>query len=120
MTSLLAKSVLRTLKEAFPNTRINAEYYVNYQGQRLFFDFHLPNLNIVVEVQGVQHTEFTPHFHGTAEAFKAQKKRDRSKLEWCDIEDMALVCINHNEIPIGVPNLLQKIEESQRGPENQR
>jgi hypothetical protein len=113
MTSLLAKSVLQTLKQAFPNTRINDEYYVNYNGQKLFFDFHLPNLNIVVEVQGVQHTEFNPHFHGTAENFKAQKHRDRMKMEWCHINDMALVCINHTEIPIEVGALLSKIEEAQ-------
>jgi hypothetical protein len=115
MTSLLAKSVLQTLKQAFPNTRINSELYVNHNGQKLFFDFHLPSLNIAVEVQGVQHTEFNPHFHNTADAFKAQKKRDRTKVEWCDINDVALVCIHHNEIPIEVPELLQKIEEAQGG-----
>ncbi len=118
MTSLLAKSVLQTLKQAFPNTRINSEFYVNYNGQKLFFDFHLPNLNIVVEVQGVQHTEFNPHFHGTAAKFKAQRKRDRIKGEWCHLEDMALVCVNHDEIPIEVTDLLKKIEEAQDGPEN--
>lgn len=115
MTSLLAKSVLQSLKHAFPNTRINSEYYINYQGQKLFFDFHLPNLNIVVEVQGIQHTEFNPHFHGTAENFKASRRRDRMKTEWCDINDMTLVCVNYKEIPIGVPDLLKKIEESQNG-----
>lgn len=115
MTSLLAKSVLQSLKQAFPNTRINPEYYINYQGQKLFFDFHLPNLNIVVEVQGIQHTEYSDHFHGTAENFKASKKRDRSKVEWCDINDTTLVCIGHKEIPIETSELLRKIEEAQRG-----
>lgn len=113
MTSLLAKNVLQVLKQAFPNTRINEEYYVNYDGQRLFFDFHVPNLNIVVEVQGVQHTEFNKHFHGSAENFKASKKRDRMKLEWCDINDVTLVSVNHNEVPIGVETLLCKIEDAQ-------
>ena len=113
MTSLLAKSVRETLRKAFPNTRINSEYYVNYQGQRLFFDFHLPNLNIVVEVQGIQHTEFSPHFHGTAESFKASKKRDRLKTEWCYLNDVVLVYINHDEIPISFENLLLKITEAQ-------
>ena len=113
MTSLLAKTVLQSLKQAFPNTRINSEYYVNYHGQKLFFDFHLPNLNIVVEVQGIQHTEFNPHFHGTVDNFKAQRKRDRTKVEWCDINDVTLVCIHHNEVPIETSVLLQKIEEAQ-------
>lgn len=114
MTSLLAKSVRDTLKKAFPNTRINSEYYINYNGQKLFFDFHLPTLSIVVEVQGIQHTEFNPHFHGSAEVFKAQKHRDRLKIEWCHINDTSLVCINHTEIPIEVADLLHKIEGAQR------
>jgi len=115
MTSLLAKSVLQSLKEAFPNTRINSEHYISYLGQKLFFDFYLPNLSIVVEVQGVQHTEFSLHFHGTADNFKASQKRDRLKAEWCDINDMTLVCINHTEVPIEVSTLVRKIEEAQSG-----
>jgi len=115
MPSLLAKSVQQTLKEIFPNTRINEEHYVNYNGQKLFFDFHISTLNLLIEVQGVQHTEFNRHFHGTAEAFKESKKRDRLKLEWCHLNDMTLVCINHNEIPISKEDLLRKIEEAQNG-----
>ena len=115
MTSLLAKSVLKVLRQALPNTRINEEYYINYNGQKLFFDFHVPNLNIVIEVQGVQHTEFNKHFHGSAENFKASKKRDRMKSEWCDINDITLVSINHDEIPIDLDDLLQKIEDAQGG-----
>jgi very-short-patch-repair endonuclease len=115
MVSLLAKSVRQTLKEVFPNSRINDEYYVNYNGQRLFFDFHLPALNLLIEVQGVQHTEFSKHFHRTADVFKALKKRDRLKVEWCDLNDTALVRINHDEIPITKEDLLRKIEEAQNG-----
>jgi len=115
MPSLLAKNVQQTLKEIFPNTRIKAEYYVNYEGQKLFFDFHIQTLSIVVEVQGVQHTEFNRHFHGSAEAFKEAKKRDRMKAEWCALNDVTLVCINHNEIPITTEDLLKKIEEAQDG-----
>ena len=65
MPSLLAKSVLQTLKEIFPHTRITEEYYVNYSGQRLFFDFQISTLNILVEVQGIQHKEFNKYFHGS-------------------------------------------------------
>lgn len=115
MASLLAKSVLQTLKVIFPNTRINEEHYVNYNGQKLFFDFYISTLNLLVEVQGVQHTEFNKHFHGSAETFKESKKRDRLKSEWCHLNDMTLVCVNHDEIPITNEDLLNKIEEAQSG-----
>lgn len=115
MTSQLAKSVRETLSEAFPNTLIKDEEYVSYKGTRLFFDFYIPAFNIYVEVQGIQHTEFNKHFHSSAAAFRAQKKRDRLKKEWIDLNDYALICVNYDEIPISVTDLLVKIEEAQNG-----
>jgi very-short-patch-repair endonuclease len=115
MISQLAKSVRESLSEAFPNTLIKDEEYVNFKGTRLFFDFYLPSLNVYVEVQGVQHTEFNKHFHNSAAAFRAQKKRDRLKKEWADLNDFTLVCVNYDEIPISVGDLLAKIEEAQDG-----
>jgi very-short-patch-repair endonuclease len=115
MISQLAKNVRQSLKEAFPNTLIKDEYHINYKGSKLFFDFHLPTLNVFIEVQGIQHTKFNEHFHGTAAAFRASKKRDRLKKEWVDLNDYTLVCINYDEIPITSKELLAKIEEAQGG-----
>ncbi len=120
MTSLLAKSVRESLSQALPNTLIKDEEYVNYKGNRLFFDFYLPSLNIYVEVQGIQHSKFNKHFHSSAAAFRAQKKRDQLKREWCDLHDYTLVAINYDEIPIGVGDLLNRIEEAQNGRPNPR
>lgn len=113
MISLLAKRVREALSEAFPNTTILAEEYVPYKGIRLFFDFYLPSLNLYVEVQGIQHTEFNSHFHVDAAAFRAAKKRDALKKEWCSLNDVTLVCINYDEIPISVADLLRKVSEAQ-------
>lgn len=115
MESQLAKSVRATLNEAFPNTLLKGEIYVNYQGARLFFDFYLPNPKVYFEVQGEQHTVFNKHFHNSAAAFRAQKKRDRLKKEWVALEGHTLVCVNHDEIPITVKDLISKIEEAQDG-----
>lgn len=113
MKSQLAKNVHEALSNVFPNTLIKDEEYVSYEGNRLFFDFYIPAFNIYVEVQGIQHTEFNKHFHGDAASFKAAKKRDRLKKEWCDLNDFTLVCINYDEIPISTSDLLTKIEEAQ-------
>lgn len=115
MVSHLAKSVRTTLNEAFPNTLIKEEEYINYQGVRLFFDFYLPSIDIYVEVQGIQHTEFNKHFHSSAASFRGQKKRDRLKKDWIELNDHALVCVNYDEIPITVGDLLAKIEDAQHG-----
>jgi len=113
MISQLAKSVRESLKKALPNTLLKEEEYVSYKGHRLFFDFYLPTLRLYVEVQGVQHTEFVEHFHKDASAYRAQKKRDALKKEWCVLNDETLLCINHDEIPISTADLLSKIEEAQ-------
>lgn len=115
MISQLAKSVRESLSQALPNTLIKDEEYVNYQGTRLFFDFYLPSLNIYVEVQGIQHSKFNKHFHNSAASFRAQKKRDQLKQEWCDLHDYTLVTVNYDEIPIGTVDLLNRIEEAQSG-----
>lgn len=113
MISHLAKSVRESLEKALPNTLVKHEEYVSYKGQRLFFDFYLPTLNLYVEVQGVQHTEFNKHFHQDAAAFRAQKKRDAMKKEWCALNSQTLLCINYDEIPLDTGELLEKIEEAQ-------
>lgn len=115
MISSLAKDVRNSLELALPNTLIKSEEYVNYKGHKLFFDFYLPSLNIFVEVQGSQHTEFSEHFHGSATAFRAAKQRDRLKVEWCDLNDYTLVKVNFDEIPISPDALLTKILEAQNG-----
>jgi len=113
MISLLAKNVKQTLAKALPNTLIQEEHYVNYKGQRLFFDFYVPTLSLCIEVQGVQHTEFNEHFHGDAVKFNASKKRDKLKEEWCYLNDYTLVSIDFSEIPLEPAQLLHKIEEAQ-------
>jgi DNA-binding sugar fermentation-stimulating protein len=113
MISQLAKSVLESLRAALPNTLIKDEVHVHYKGTNLFFDFHLPTLNLYVEVQGIQHTEFNKHFHNDAAAFRGQKKRDALKKEWCELNDKTLLCVNYDEIPISPEGLLVKIEEAQ-------
>jgi len=115
MISQLAKDVRSALRQAFPNSLIKEEEYINYKGQRLFFDFYLPSHNLYVEVQGSQHEKFSGHFHEDKAAFKAAKRRDQLKVEWCDLNDFTLVRINHNEIPISPQDLLAKIREGQNG-----
>jgi len=115
MISQLAKSVRESLSKAFPHALIKEEEYVSYKGQRLFFDFFIPALGVYVEVQGIQHTEFNRHFHGDAAAYRAAKKRDRLKEEWCELNDLTLVQVNYDEIPIEHTELLRRVEEVQNG-----
>jgi very-short-patch-repair endonuclease len=104
--------VFKLLKELFPYNRIKIEYYVNYKGQRLFFDFYIRELGILVEVQGQQHDKFIKHFHGEKEIFLAQKNRDNLKLIYIEENDIfSLVRVRYDE-EVTKKLLLSKIKKA--------
>jgi hypothetical protein len=90
MMSKIADDVYQTLKELFPLNYIEKEYYVFYKGTKLFFDFYIPSLSLLFEVQGMQHFKFIRHLHGSIENFRGQKKRDNLKIEYCEINHLTL------------------------------
>jgi predicted metal-dependent hydrolase len=82
--SKFADSVYKSLKRIFPHFTIVKEHYVSYKNTKLFFDFHIRELNLFFEVQGRQHQEFNKHFHGDREGFVKSKARDNLKKEWIE------------------------------------
>lgn len=61
-------------------------------GTKLSLDFYNANKKIAVEVQGKQHTKYVPFFHGKNKInYLNQLKRDRDKLQFCEINDIQLV-----------------------------
>jgi len=98
--SRIADEIYSVLIKIFPRLsapRVTKEIYVNYKGQRLYFDFFIKELGVYVEVQGRQHTEFVKHFHGEKEAFVAQKYRDNLKIQYVEEHGKCLVRFNYDE-----------------------
>lgn len=91
-------SILTKLYPPVPFKQVFCEHYVNYKGQKLFFDFYLKKLGVLVEVQGQQHTRFVKHFHQHKSAFVQQRERDNLKRIWAEEEGLHLVRINFDEI----------------------
>ncbi len=108
--SNLSDQVLSVLNELFPQIKVKKEEPVSYKGQKLFLDFWIPQLGLVIEVHGNQHDEFVPMFHGTGEGFRASKKRDSLKEEWAGVNGHIFVVVRENEIPITKEALLEKID----------
>ena len=59
------------------------EYGINIENHLLRFDFYLPDLNIFIEYQGIQHYEPIEYFGGEAQ-FKKQQYYDNLKRKYAD------------------------------------
>lgn len=89
------QKALSLLLEILPGVVIFEE--VTLPGCGLYLDIFLPSISLAVEVHGRQHYEFVPFFHKTKADFLLARKRDRDKLEWCNLNDVTLVALPHDE-----------------------
>ena len=63
----------------------------------LYADFFVFEINLVVEVHGQQHYEYTPFFHNTIQDFFESKKRDRRKKDWCELNNITYIELSDKE-----------------------
>ena len=86
-------------KQTFPTYRIERQFYININGQKLFFDFKIEPLKLLIEVQGEQHDQFSKYFHGNKKEFNRSKMRDKIKREWAEKEGYSLLYFHEDSIP---------------------
>lgn len=110
------RRIYKLLSKALPSTAIETEYFVKTEGQRLFFDLYLPTFKVAIEIQGEQHYEEVPFFHGNSEEvrkinFSNQKERDRIKRELTEY-GLGLIILDYKEAmsinEMGLIKLLKK------------
>jgi hypothetical protein len=88
--SKIQKSTKKFLKEYWSNHIVFEEFPI--AGTRLSLDFYNANKKIAIEVQGRQHTQYVPFFHGKNKInYINQLKRDADKLEFCNINEIKLI-----------------------------
>ena len=100
------------LTKSFPHSIITKEFSLKYKGQQLYFDYFIKNYNILIEVQGRQHSEYVKHFHGDKQGFLESKKRDNLKKSYCEENNLTLVTINFDESIDSVDKMLEKIHKA--------
>ena len=86
---------------------------IEYDSQKTFnecldkallrFDFYLPNKNICIEYNGIQHYEVVEYFGGINTFIEIQK-RDKIKEEYCINKDIQLIIIKYNECVVKIMN----------------
>ena len=61
-------------------------------GSRMTFDFYNATKNIIIEVQGKQHTKFVPFMHANSKInYLKQLKRDEDKIKFCNLNKIVLL-----------------------------
>ena len=63
---------------------------------KLPFDFYLPELNMCIEYDGIQHFEPVEHFGGD-KVFRDTIKRDNIKTKYCNNNNIQLIRIRYDE-----------------------
>jgi len=90
------------LKEKYPNDRILEELVLpgTKTGNRkslLKADFFIPVRGLIIEVHGQQHTEFNNFFFANKMEFYKAQARDRDKKSWCELNNISLLELFHDE-----------------------
>jgi len=95
--SKLQGKVVEYLQDKYPLETILEEFII--PGSRMSLDLLLPKKGIALEIQGIQHFQVTPHFHGQPgeQKFAKQILHDGKKALWCENNNIKLILIETAE-----------------------
>ena len=95
--SKIQRSVKLFLKPFWSHKVVFEEFPM--AGSRLSFDLFNASDRIAIEVQGQQHTKYTPFFHGKNKInYIDQLRRDKLKMDFCKKNKINLIEIYFNDI----------------------
>lgn len=98
-TSGLHRTARELIKERFPTHLVQEEVPIKTRPRTtLFLDFFLPLRKLAIEVHGQQHYKFSSLFHSTPSDFLHQKRCDKDKAEWCDINGLELIVLPYDQV----------------------
>lgn len=75
--------------------------------QYLLADFYLPDYNMIIEMNGLQHYQEVQHFHTKGWTFEDQQIRDQTLRAYCKGHNVSLLEIKYDKID-RIPHFLAK------------
>jgi hypothetical protein len=117
--SKLHDKTFHAIKGVFPEMvireNIRPDWLISRSGTKLEIDLYLEQINVAIEIQGIQHYEFTPRFHKTYQDFVSQKDRDEQKRNLCRGNNIRLVEIASNmDLSIFIKELSAKRDKEKQ------
>lgn len=81
------------------------------KSEEAFVDFYLPDLNIIIEYNGVQHYKYIPYLHkGNVLNFKSQVNRDNYVKEYCKNNNIKLIEISFQQNDEEILNIINNLK----------
>ena len=99
--------VKQFLKKYWQNHIVYEEFPV--YGTKLRVDILNATMRIAVEVNGVQHVEFSKFFHGYKSNFFRSIQRDINKIQWLELNNFKIVEIEPTDMPLTVNYIKNKL-----------
>lgn len=82
-------------------------------GSRMTFDFYNASKNLKIEVDGMQHTQFSKFLHnGSKTNFRKQLFRDCQKEDYCELNGLTLLRFTEDEVNKEIEKVLRIVKES--------
>lgn len=86
------------LRSIYPRTTFLTEVTARLDRRTTVrLDIFITVFRLAIEIDGRQHTEYTPFFHKTEMEFFRAQQRDSQKEEWCKINGITLVRLKSDE-----------------------
>lgn len=80
------------------NIKFIQEYRIPDEKYLFYYDFYLPELNILIEFHGRQHYEYVKYFHKNYNGFEQQRLRDTWKIDLAKMKKIPLLEFNHKQL----------------------
>jgi hypothetical protein len=88
------------ITKTYPTLQILEEVPVPIKkNDQYYFDFYLPMTKKVIEIHGEQHYKFVAFYHTNMLGFIKSQKRDKEKIEWCELNGIKYLELPFNETP---------------------
>lgn len=86
------------IKKNYPTLQILEEVPVPIKkNDQYYFDFYLPMIKTAIEIHGEQHYKFVSFYHANMLGFIKSQKRDKEKIEWCELNNIKYIELPFNE-----------------------
>jgi hypothetical protein len=114
--SRLHNETYRQICKHFPDFKIKEnvrpEWLRDSNLSRLELDIYLEEIKMAIEIQGIQHYQFTPYFHKTYQDFRDQRQRDREKRALCEGHGIKLIEIAcYTDLNIFIKEFKEDLQE---------